>query len=206
MHPVRVWLRNPFFWAALAGVVTIPLIRPLLRHVPDPPPVLFQLPRYVLTDQDGRRFGSDDLRGKVYLVSFFFTTCPSICPRLMNALLSLQRRYERYDVDVQLVSITVDPETDRPAQLRHYADRLGADPARWRLLTGTPEQVRQLVVEAFKSHVGEKRPDERGVMDIAHTGEIGLVDQTGGFRGFYRTDAEGLDELFHRSIHVRFPQ
>jgi protein SCO1/2 len=199
-------LRNPFFWAALAGLVAVPLLRPWLRRVPEPPPVLFQVPQYQLTNQAGRSFGSTDLRGDVHIVTFFFTHCPSICPKLMQAMLGLQRRYASFDADIKMVSISVDPTVDTPEVLLKYGRELGIDFARWTLLTGPEQQVRKLVTDGFKSHLGQKRANANGVVDIAHPGAIGLVDQAGGFRGFYATDAQGLDEIFHRSLHVRHPE
>jgi protein SCO1/2 len=199
---VRAVLRNPYVWAFLIGIVTLTAIRPLLRRVPEPPPVLFQLPEFSLVAADGKPFGSAELRGQVYVASFFFTSCRSICPAIMHGMTRLQDGFARNEVSgVRLVSISVDPGHDTPEVLADYGKTLGVDPGRWTLLTGDPEQVRRIVVFGFKT------PDvaaSAGVepMDIAHTGKLVLVDGAGRVRGYYGSDEMGLDEVFNRAQHV----
>jgi protein SCO1/2 len=197
-----VW-RNPFVIAFLAGIVTLTLIRPLLRREPEPPPVLSQLPEYSLIDQDGKPYGSADLEGQVYIASFFFTRCPSICPKLMHDVLKLQQGFDARGIaGVRLVSITVDPENDTPPVLKEYGQLLKADPARWTFLTGPPDKVESLVVQGFKTPMDKSDTPPGSAMDIAHTGKIVLVDGSGRIRGYYGTDEMGLDEVFNRAQHV----
>lgn len=201
--------RSPFFWAAVAGLVAIPALRPLLRHVPDPPPVLGQLPPFALVDQQGRTVGLDDLRGEVWVANFFFTSCPTVCPKLMRAAKALDERFARSDVPVRMVSVTVDPQNDTPARLLDYAREYGLDTSRWDLLTGSPEAVRALVVGGFATHMGERgdvgaggQPATGELMDIAHSTHFVLVDGRGRIRGYYGSDERGRDEVFHRAQHV----
>ena len=141
-NPRRRFL-NPWFLAALAGVVLIPALRPLLRSEPDPPPVLRQLPEWRLVDQDGEDFGSADLAGDVYVASFVFTRCATVCPRLTAEVGRLERRYREEGVEgVRLVSFSVDPEHDTPERLRDYAGRRRLDLERWSLVTGGEQEVR----------------------------------------------------------------
>ncbi|HKQ62208.1 MAG TPA: SCO family protein [Candidatus Polarisedimenticolaceae bacterium] len=196
-------LRNPWIWAFLLGCATLTALRPLLRYEPAPPPVLWALPAYALTDAQGRPFGSAELAGKVYVVDFFFTRCASICPRLTEAMARLQERYEREGVEgVRLVSISVDPEGDTPERLADYARQHGVHPERWTLLTGAPDAVHALVAGGFKTALGDAAPLGDGLIDIAHSGKLFLVDGAGRVRGLYDHDALGLDEVFHRSRHV----
>jgi protein SCO1/2 len=195
-------LRNPFVWFFLVGAVSLPLIRPLLKHEPPPPPVLGQLPAFELVGTDGTAFGSDDLAGRVWVASFLFTRCSTICPALGRSVHSLQERYREWEVDgIHLVSITVDPEHDTPAALADFGERHGQDPAHWTLLTGEPDAVRELVVSGFLLAMGSPETTD-GIVDVAHSGRLVLVDGRGRIRGYYDSDAEGLDEVFHRSIHV----
>jgi protein SCO1/2 len=189
-------------WAFLIGIAVLTLMRPLLRREPDPPPVLAQLPAWQLVDQDGRPFGSADLAGQVYVASFFFTRCRSICPVITAAMGRLQDRYEEARVDgVRLVSISVDPEHDSPERLRAYGAAQRVDPVRWSLLTGPREDIERLVGGGFKTALG--RPETTaGIVDIAHAGHLVLVDGEGRIRGYYGSDALGIDEVFHRSQHV----
>jgi protein SCO1/2 len=201
--PRRSIWSNPFLWAAVAGLILIPLMRPFLIFEPDPPPVLGQLPPYTLLDTAGEPFGSADLEGRVYVANFIFTRCTSICPLLTAAMGRLDRRYREERVEgVHLVSITVDPDYDTPERLREYAERHGADPSRWTFLTGPGDDVRDLVADGFKTAMGEPIGDGDNLIDIAHTGKFVLVDAEGGIRGYYDTDDLGLDEVFHRSRHL----
>ncbi len=195
-------LRNPFVWAFFAGVVLLTLTRPLLRHEPAPPPVLSRLPDFSLTSATGEPFGSRELAGRVWVADFVFTRCASICPLLTAAMGRLQRRYaEAGEGGVHLVSITVDPEYDTPERLRDYGTAHGIDPGGWTLLTGDPADVRRLILEGFRTPLGEVE-DDAGLVDIAHSGKFVLVDGRGAIRGYYDSDATGLDEIFHRSRHV----
>lgn len=196
-------VRNPYVWAFLIGIVTLTAIRPLLRHVPEPPPVLSQLPEFSLVAADGKPFGSAELRGQVYVASFFFTSCRSICPAIMKGMARLQDGFARNEVQgIRLVSISVDPEHDTPQVLSDYGKALGVDPLRWTLLTGDPEQVRQLVVSGFKTPDVPAPSGGAEPMDIAHTGKLVLVDGAGRIRGYYDSTEMGLDEVFNRAQHV----
>jgi protein SCO1 len=195
--------RNPYLWGFLIGITTLTLIRPLLRHIPEPPPVLSQLPEFSLVGVDGKPFGSAELRGQVYIANFFFTSCRSICPAVMKGVSRLQDGFAQRDIrGVRLVSISVDPEHDTPDVLGQYAKGMGIDAARWTLLTGDPERVRALVVDGFKTPLATPPPGGPGPMDIAHTGKLVLVDGQGRIRGYYGSDEMGLDEVYNRAQHV----
>jgi protein SCO1/2 len=199
----RALLRNPYVWGFLIGIVTLTLIRPLLRHVPEPPPVLSQLPEFSLVGIDGKPYGSAELHGQVYIANFFFTSCRSICPTIMKGMARLQDGFAQRNIDgIRLVSISVDPEHDTPEVLGAYAKSLGVDPRRWTLLTGDPEHVRRLVVDGFKTPDVAASPREPGPIDIAHTGKLVLVDGAGRIRGYYDSDEMGLDEVYNRAQHV----
>ncbi len=189
--------RNPFVWAFFVGCAVITLMRPMLRREPPPPPVLRQLPRFELLDASGKPFGTDELRGHVYVASFFFTRCRSICPALMKQMARLQARYREDGLDgIRLVSITVDPQHDTPERLREAEASYGVDPARWTLLTGAQSRIRELAKDGFQVAVGD------GDSDVAHSGKLILVDANGGLRGLYGSDDVGLDETYWRSRHV----
>jgi protein SCO1/2 len=185
------------------GIVTLTLIRPLLRHVPEPPPVLSQLQEFSLVGIDGEPYGSAELRGQVYVANFFFTSCRSICPTIMKGMARLQDGFAARNIQgVRLVSISVDPEHDTPEVLTVYAKGMGVDPLRWTLLTGDPAAVRRLVVDGFKTPVVAPPPGGPEPVDIAHTGKLALVDGAGRIRGYYGSDDMGLDEVYNRAQHV----
>ncbi|MCA9666287.1 MAG: SCO family protein [Myxococcales bacterium] len=206
----RPWYFNPFLWAAVAGMLTIPMLRQCTRRVPDPPPPIRQLPAYTLIDQDGKAFGSKDLAGHVYVVNFFFKSCTTVCPPLMRAMAELQTEIERLKVDVRLVSITVDPENDTPEKLREVAKTYGVKPGRWTLLTAkTPKVIHELAVKGFLQHMGTppakgKHPVSHGAaMSIAHSASMILVDQHNRIRGYYKRDKQwGIQEIAHRAVQT----
>ena len=201
-NPRRRFL-NPWFLAALAGLILIPALRPLLRMEPDSPPVLRQLPEWRLVDQDGHDFGSADLAGDVYVASFVFTRCATVCPRLTAEVSRLERRYREEGVEgVRLVSFSVDPEHDTPERLRDYAGRRGLDLERWSLVTGDEQEVRSVVASGFAMPMGERIDLAGGLVDVAHAARLVLVDRDGGVRGYYGSDAVGLDEVFHRTRQI----
>lgn len=227
----RAFVRRPWHFAAIALLLVITGMRPFLRRVPEPPPVLLQLPDFTLTDQDGQPFALASMKGKVWVAGFIFTTCPSVCPKISRAMLELQQRYARNGVEVELVSFSVDPENDTPAVLKRYAENLGADLSRWHFVTGDRTAMEALVVGGFKTSI-DRKPlgggSELDMYDIAHAEKLVLVDEAGGVRGLYAVrkprgapeeplpmgvhatpeaialglDVLSQDELYHRSTHV----
>jgi protein SCO1 len=197
----RTFIRYPWHVGTVVGLVTITAMRPCTRHVPDPPPVLSQVPAFSLVDHDGQPFTSDTMRGTVWVAGFMFTSCPSTCPKISRAMLDLQHRYAQHKLEIPLVSFSVDPENDTPEVLKKYADMLGADTTRWRFVTGPLADMQKLVVGGFASAM-DKQTDQAGMVDIAHTTKLALIDADGNVRGYYSSDEVGIDELFHRSQHV----
>lgn len=162
---------------------------------PAPPlEVLGQVPEFTLTDESGKPFGSADLRGRAWVADTFFTSCPSICPKLTKIMSTLQSRLAETKLEARLISISVDPDNDTPQVLKSYASLNGADPKRWTFLTGPMDTIRAVAVGGFQSHVG--KPQRTGnVMDIAHLGKLVLVDGRGRVRGYFDADLEGVDAV-----------
>src|SRR5262249_44963124 len=109
-----------------------------------------EMPAFELVDQAGAVGRSGELRGRVLVVSFVFTTSADACPLVTAQLARTQSRIraEKLDWRVRFVSITLDPATDRPEVLRRYAEAYGLDLASWYLLTGASDDVSR-VVRAF---------------------------------------------------------
>lgn len=208
--------RNLWVIAFSAGILTLTGLRcsGRLRYVPDPPEVMFVLPQdYALVDHQGRPFGPDTLRGKVWIAGFVFTSCPSSCPAVTTAMGQLRERLDRYGVDVEMVSFTVDPQHDTPAVLSEYLAQQGVESDHWRFVTDDPQRehpadapspVLRLVRHGFKLGVGDREADAQGVAyDIAHSTKLALIDGDGGVRGLYGiSDEHGTDEIFERAQHV----
>ena len=192
--------------AAVAGVAALTAIalRDLLGRGSSQLAVLGVVPPFTLVDTEGRPFGSRDLVGKTYVVNFFFTRCPSICPVHMRSTKELASLVTaRAPGRVTLVSVTVDPENDTPGVLRDYGDKLGAAAPGWRLLTGARAAIVALAEDGLKVPVGDAPAPGASVMDIAHTGRFVLVDGRGRIRGYYeRSDSRGMEDLFEDARRV----
>ncbi len=192
---------SPRRLAPLLALVGLALLGALYlagrRHLPEAPPI-GRVPAFTLTSQDGRPYGSADLAGRPYVASFFFTTCTTVCPRLMGQMAKVQQRLAAGGLDARLVSITVDPETDSPERLRAYGEALGADFGRWTFLTGTRDEVQQVIERGFVTAMGEKQRDQAGVVDIGHGTHLMLVDRQGVLVDRFPSTDDGLDALLDR--------
>lgn len=159
-------------------------------------PVLGAAPSFSLTDQSGRSFGSDDLQGAIWLANFIFTRCEATCPMQTAQLAALHANTADDEAlnDVQFVSFSVDPEYDTPPVLKAYSEKYGADPDRWRFVTGAREEIWQLSTQGFKLATGEAPAD--AASPLFHATQVALVDGQGRIRGYYDgLTAEGIEHL-----------
>ncbi|MCC9599792.1 SCO family protein [Stieleria sp. JC731] len=131
------------------------------------------LTSFELTERSGKTVSSEDLLGQPYVVSFFFTTCPSVCPQQNQKLKMLAEKYK--GKGVKFLAISVDPETDTPEVLREYAARFNADQEQWLFLTGDLLYIRRIAGDLFQ------QPVNKGF----HTERFVLVDPKGNVEGFY---------------------
>ena len=153
------------------------------------------VPEFQLVNQDGKNFGSADLRGKVWIADFVYSTCPGPCPMISSRMSELQKPLEK--TDVHLVSFTVDPAKDTPEVLRGYADKLQAQPGRWDFLTGPQSTIYNLSRDGFKLAVGE----EKGVP--VHSTRMILVDRHGAIRGYYdAAEPDAVTKLVADTTHL----
>lgn len=153
------------------------------------------VPEFQLTNQDGNNFGSADLRGKIWIADFIYSTCPGPCPMISSRMSELQKPLEK--TDVHLVSFTVDPAKDTPEVLRTYAERLQAEPGRWDFLTGAQSTIYNLSRNGFKLALGE----EKGVP--IHSTRMILVDRYGAIRGYYdAAEPDAVTKLVADTTHL----
>src|SRR5689334_12764163 len=137
------------------------------------------VPAVSLVDQDGARFSPADLAGKVWAITFIYTRCPlpTFCPAIDRRFVAAQRLLAADPAlaDARLVSVTMDPDYDRPAILRAHAERLGADPGRWRFVTGDKDTVDRFG-ERFGRMVvrGNGTPEE-----FVHSLRTAVIDRQG---------------------------
>jgi len=131
-------------------------------------------PDFTLIDQDGKRFLSTNLSGKIVVLDFIYTTCTDVCPLFTANFARLQRQLAtEHRSEIVLISITTDPEIDSPKVLKAYAQRYGADFGNWAFLTGTEAQLKE-VWKGFGIRVIHKG---RGL--VQHDSVTTLIDRQG---------------------------
>ena len=154
------------------------------------PGLLGRVPNFELIDEEGFAFGLEDLRGKVWVADFIFTSCAGQCPQMTDAMSGLRKRLPK---SVELVSISVDPKRDSPDALMAYATSHGYTPGRWHFLTGQSPDIEFLAREGFHlSYAPGGSPQE----PITHSVRFALIDRSGKIRGFYdATDPKNISQL-----------
>jgi protein SCO1 len=155
-----------------------------------------RVPPFSLIERNGRPLTREDLDGRIWVANFIYTSCRDTCPLQSQALAGLQTQWGS-ELNVVLVSITVDPERDTPAVLSRYADRFGADPQRWFFLTGSKDAIFQLAREGFRLNAAPAEVKSGGDnKDFIHSARFVLVDGSATIRGYYpSSDPEALRQL-----------
>jgi protein SCO1/2 len=186
-------LRFRWWWFAVAlvallvtGILAFAILKPVKVL-----PRIRQAPGFILTDQNGQRLTSEDLRGKVVLYNFLYTGCGAACDVMNATMEDVQRRLGEVELNglpVQFVTISFDPERDTAEALKAYADSLGADPAQWRFVTGDAARVKQVIGTGFEAYY---KPDEQGGFQFDP--KFVLVDGLGIIRSEYRYQVETSD-------------
>lgn len=152
------------------------------------------VPAFELTNQDGKKISDKDYLGKVYVVEFFFSTCPTICPVMNRNLLGVQEQFYG-NPEFGIASITINPEHDTPAVLKEHAAELGAKHYNWHFLTGDREYIFNLAKKGFNLYAGQNNQAPGG---FEHSGLFALVDKEGKIR--CRKDAYGNPILYYDGL------
>jgi len=139
-----------------------------------------------LTNQNGDVITSKDYENKIYVVDFFFTSCPSICPIMTNNMLKIQEEFIG-NSQVMLLSLSVTPEIDNVEILKTYAEEKGVNDSKWNITTGSKKHIYEL---ARKSYFAVVEQGDGGLQDFIHTPNFILVDTKKQIRGIY----DGTDE------------
>lgn len=203
-------VRAPNSWPALAwklGLFGTPILIAaglfLLRQVEVARLANHQLPDdglvpvFQLVNQDNQSFGTEQLRGKIWIADFVYTSCPGPCPMISSRMGELQKPLK--DTDVKLATFSVDPQHDTPTVLRDYAARLNAEPGRWNFLTGDKGTIYRLARDGFKLATME---DPQGPGPI-HSTRMVLVDRRGSIRGYYDAlEADAVTRLLADTHHL----
>jgi len=170
---------------AVTSILLIAIYIMILKNR-QPLPVLGELSAFELINAQGEVFASNRLQNRVWVANFIFTTCQGICPLLSREMVSLQKRFKAKDFD--LVSISVDPENDRPEQLRAFAERFTAKTDNWHFLTGEKSVIKNVLEKKFKIGFSEN--------PLEHSDRFVLIDQKFKIRGYYSlADREAMAKL-----------
>ncbi len=152
------------------------------------------VPTFKLTDQNNKTVSDKDYLGKVYVVEFFFTTCPTICPKMNESMLQLQNEFYG-NPNFGIASITIDPAKDTPQVLKEHADLLGVKHYNWHFLTGDKDYIYSLANKGFNLYAGENNKAAGG---FEHSGLFALIDKEGKIR--CRKDTQGNPILYYDGL------
>ena len=141
---------------------------------------------FKLINQNGKTITQEDYKNKIYVVDFFFTSCPTICPIMTNNMVKLQDKFINNN-EIMFLSLSVTPKIDSVAVLRKYADNKGVIDAKWNITTGDKKPIYEL---ARKSYFAVVEQGDGGLQDFIHTPNFILVDKKKQIRGVY----DGTDD------------
>jgi len=153
-----------------------------------------QVPAFSFVNQDGKTITNKDYEGKVYVIEFFFTTCPTICPRMSKNLVQIQNTFEGF-TDFGVASFTINPEHDTQDVLKNYAEKYGITNPNWHLMTGEKEAIYELANTGFNLYAAEAGNAAGG---FEHSGNFALIDKNGFIRS--RKDDYGNPIIYYRGI------
>jgi protein SCO1/2 len=198
--------KNKYSYVGIAFVVLlfgIFVVRNFDRHVGGEELYTFEkVPKFEFINQNGDTINNDSYKGKVYVVEFFFTTCPTICPIMNQKMLTIEKEFFG-NPDFGIASISITPDIDTPKVLKEYADSYGITHKHWHLLTGKSEEVvYALSNNGFQLYAGKQGNEVHGGFE--HSGLFALVDKEGYIRS--RKDEFGNPIKYYRALEEQgFP-
>lgn len=155
--------------------------------------IFHTIPPFKFLNQDSTWIDQTLVKNQVYLAYFFFTSCPSICPKMTTQMRRLQKNTQDIQEQFHILSFTIDPGTDSPSKFRDYIKHFDLDMSNWDMLTGEETTINKLGIKGFLVHNGKDDYAEGG---YAHSTAFVLVDKNGYIRGLYDgTNPEKVDLL-----------
>lgn len=148
---------------------------------------------FKLVNQNSDTITQENYKDKIYVADFFFTTCKTICPIMTGNMKTIQQA-TLLDDDIMLLSHSVTPEIDRPAQLKRYAKEKGVIGEKWNLVTGSKKEIYNLARKSYLVAKYDPKPED--LYNMIHTENFVLVDKEKRIRGMYDgTDEEAIKKL-----------
>jgi len=151
-------------------------------------------PKFELTDQNNQKITNANYKGKVYVLEFFFTTCPTICPKMNQSMIEIQNQFFG-NPNFGIASISIDPEHDTSKVLKEHAATLGVKSSNWHFLTGDKKYIYDLANKGFNLYAGENSKVNGG---FEHSGLFALIDKNGNIR--CRKDDYGNPILYYDGL------
>jgi protein SCO1/2 len=151
-------------------------------------------PSFELTNQHNQKINNETYKGKVYVLEFFFSTCPSICPIMNKNMLDIQNEFFG-NPNFGIASITINPEYDTATVLKEHADLIGVKSSNWHFLTGDKEYIYGISNKGFNIYAGE---DKKAAGGFEHSGLFALIDKEGNIR--CRKDKFGNPILYYDGL------
>ena len=151
-------------------------------------------PKFELVNQDNKKVTNKTYEDKVYVLEFFFTTCPSICPRMNLSMLQIEKTFFG-NPNFGIVSITIDPDHDTAKVLKKHRELLGVKSSNWNFLTGDKSYIFNLSNKGFNLYAGENNKTKGG---FEHSGLFALIDKNGDIR--CRKDKFGNPILYYDGL------
>lgn len=153
--------------------------------------IFSQVRPFSFYDQDSNIITEQSFEGKVYVTDFFFTSCPTICPKMKQQLLRVYEEFKAND-DVVILSHSIDTKRDSVARLNIYAKKLGIETQKWHLVTGNQDSIYSMA----KHYLIAAQEDKLAPGGYAHSGQFLLIDKNRQIRGAYDgTKPEDVDEM-----------
>ncbi len=151
-------------------------------------------PKFELINQNNQKISDATYKGKVYVVEFFFTSCPTICPKMNLSMLAIEKQFFG-NPNFGIASISIDPEKDSPKVLKEHASLLGVQSSNWHFLTGDKKNIFDLANKGFNLYAGENSKVNGG---FEHSGLFALIDKNGNIR--CRKDNYGNPILYYDGL------
>lgn len=154
-------------------------------------------PKFELTNQNGKKITNADYKGKVYVLEFFFTSCPSICPVMNQNMKKIEKEFAMKP-DFGIVSISIDPNHDTPEVLKQHAKFLGVTSQNWNFLTGDEDYIYNIANKGFNIFAGKNAKVNGG---FEHSGLFALIDKEGKIR--CRKDENGNAIMYYDGLEPK---
>jgi len=164
------------------------------NHVESDLVIIGPAPEFTLTDQNKKSITNESYKGKVYVLEFFFSTCPTICPKMNANLKEVQQQFNGLK-DFGVASITINPANDTPEVLKKHAKDLDINAENWHFLTGDQDYIYQIANKGFNMYAAENSKVNGG---FEHSGLFALIDKQGNIR--CRKDDFGNPILYYDGL------